>query len=137
MRVFLDANIIFSAAKTDGAIRRLLFMLDSAGHALIADEYVLAEATRNLATRSVEIAKALHRLLPRIEVAAFQRSELGLELAKLPPEKDQPVLAAAIRLQCDALLTGDRTHFGALYGRSIGGVWIHSPRSLAEALRFI
>jgi hypothetical protein len=52
----------------------------------------------------------------------------------LPP-KDRPVLAAAIRLGCDALVTGDRTHFGPLYGRTIHGVRIHSPRSLAEQIR--
>jgi hypothetical protein len=44
------------------------------------------------------------------------------------------VLAAAIHQGCDALVTGDRTHFGALYGRTIHGVAIHSPRSLAQAL---
>jgi hypothetical protein len=31
------------------------------------------------------------------------------------PDKDQPVLAAAIRLRCNVLVTGDRTHFGAGY----------------------
>jgi len=31
-------------------------------------------------------------------------------------------------------VTGDRTHFGALYGKTVAGVAIHSPRSLAEAL---
>jgi hypothetical protein len=31
-------------------------------------------------------------------------------------------------------VTEDRTHFGALYGRSIQGVTVHSPRSLAEVL---
>ena len=51
------------------------------------------------------------------------------------PANDRPVLAAAIHLNCDALVAGDRTHFGALYGRTIHGVTIHSPRSLAEALR--
>ena len=49
------------------------------------------------------------------------------------PDKDRPVLDAAIHLRCDALLTGDRTHFGASYGKTFGGVMIHSPRSLAEA----
>jgi hypothetical protein len=44
------------------------------------------------------------------------------------------VLAAAIRLRCDALVTGDRTHFGAGYGRAFGGVMVHSPRSMAEQL---
>ena len=50
------------------------------------------------------------------------------------PENDRPVLAAAIRLRCDALVTGDRTHFGRGYGRAFGGVAIHSPRSLAEQI---
>ena len=50
------------------------------------------------------------------------------------PEKDRPVLAAAIRLRCAALITGDRSHFGRGYGKVFGGVTIHSPRSLAESL---
>ncbi|MGH9441526.1 MAG: hypothetical protein ACRD16_04575 [Thermoanaerobaculia bacterium] len=50
------------------------------------------------------------------------------------PEKNRPVLAAAIHLGCEALVTGDRSHFGPLFGRSIRGVAIHSPRSIAEKL---
>ena len=50
------------------------------------------------------------------------------------PEKDRPVLAAAMRPRCDVLVTGDRLHFGAAYGKTFGGVTIHSPRSLAERL---
>jgi hypothetical protein len=42
------------------------------------------------------------------------------------------VLAAAIALGCDALVTGDRTHFGAGYGKRFAGVTIHSPRSRIE-----
>jgi hypothetical protein len=55
-------------------------------------------------------------------------------LALLLPEKDRPVLASAIQHQCDALITGDKTHFGRLYGQTIAGVCIHSPQSLAELL---
>jgi len=56
-------------------------------------------------------------------------------LASIPlPEKDRPVLAAAILGGCEALVTGDRTHFGALFGSAIEGVAIHSPASLAEWL---
>ena len=55
---------------------------------------------------------------------------LDRELGWLP-EKDRPVLAATIRLRCDALVTGDRTHLGAGYGRAFGGMTIHSPRALA------
>ena len=53
----------------------------------------------------------------------------------LLPDKDEPVLGAAIAGRCDYLVTGDRTHFGALYGRTIGGVAIVSPRQLAEELQ--
>jgi hypothetical protein len=33
------------------------------------------------------------------------------------------------------IVTGDRTHFGAGYGHTFGGVTIHSPRTLAERVR--
>jgi len=44
------------------------------------------------------------------------------------------VSAAAIDARCDALVTGDRTHFGSGYGKRYCGVALHSPRSLAESL---
>jgi hypothetical protein len=31
-------------------------------------------------------------------------------------------------------VTGDRTHFGSLYGRTVNGVTIHSPSSLAASV---
>lgn len=50
------------------------------------------------------------------------------------PNKDRLVLAAAAGLRCDALVTGDRTHFGRFYGRTVAGVRIHSPRSLDDEM---
>jgi hypothetical protein len=50
------------------------------------------------------------------------------------PDKDKPVLAAALRHRCSILVTGDQSHFGALYGKPLQGVTVHSPRSLAEKL---
>jgi hypothetical protein len=32
------------------------------------------------------------------------------------------------------LVTGDRMHFGAHYGKVVRGVTIHSPQSIAEIL---
>jgi hypothetical protein len=56
-------------------------------------------------------------------------------MALLPlPEKDRPVLAAAIRGGCETLITGDRTHFGPLYGTVFRGVTVYSPAQAAEAL---
>ncbi|HEX6016962.1 MAG TPA: PIN domain-containing protein [Burkholderiaceae bacterium] len=137
MRVFLDANILFSAAKSDGAVRALLRLLVERGHECWADAYVLAEARRNLQSKGPETLRVLDALLPHLNLAAAMPA--AGSPARLPdanlawlPEKDRPVLAAAIRLGCDALVTGDRTHFGASYGLTFAGVAMLSPRSLAE-----
>ena len=52
MRIFLDATILFPAAKADGAVRQLLAWLMEAGHECWADGYVAEEARRNLATKA-------------------------------------------------------------------------------------
>jgi predicted nucleic acid-binding protein len=135
MRVFLDANILFSAAKSDGAVRALLRMLVERGHECCVDAYVLAEARRNLEHKGKEAVHVLDSLLAFLHVATAQpptAKAIPVEATAWLPEKDRPVLSAAIALGCDALVTGDRTHFGPGYGRTFRGVTIHSPRSLAE-----
>ena len=134
MRIFLDANILFSAAKTDGAVRRLLALVAEAGHECHADTYVVEEARRNLALKSPDNLPDLDRLVRRIQVAQVRPDVAEAAAAHSLPEKDRPVLAAAMQLGCQVLVTGDRTHFGPLYGKTIGGVKIHSPRLLAEML---
>ena len=134
MRIFLDANILFSAARADGAIRQLLRLLQLEGHALVADGYVVAEAQRNLAAK--EPGQALHdlqTLLHVVEVAAVQR-QLSTSAVEWLPAKDQPVLLAAITLRCAILVTGDKTHFGSGYGAVFDGVTVCSPAQLAQKL---
>ena len=132
--MFLDANILFSAAKSAGAIRRLLALLLDAGHDCWADAFVITEARRNLELTAPSGFVVLDELVEKLHAAPLRPPGPELEAGLPLPEKDRPVLAAAIRLGCRALVTGDRTHFGALYGRSIRGVTVHSPRSLAEEL---
>lgn len=134
MRVFLDANVLFSAAKSDGAVRELLHRLVRAGHVLCADTYVVEEARRNLLRKGPAALQAFETLLLPVEVASFRSAELPRAVADGINPKDRPVFAAAVALRCDALVTGDRTHFGALYGQVLLGVRIESPRSLAERL---
>ena len=123
------------AAKTAGAVRELLSRLEAGGHVLCADAYVVGEARRNLLAKGPEAMATFEAMLPGVEVSAFHPGALPARVAALIHEKDRPVVAAAVRLRCDALLTGDRTHFGALYGERVLGVAVHSPRSLAESLR--
>ncbi len=83
-------------------------------------------------------ARAAKSLLVGVEivaqVATAQPHPTNLKAVLVVLEKDQPVLAAAIQLKCDVLVTGDRQHFGVFYGETLGGVTIHSPSSLAERL---
>jgi predicted nucleic acid-binding protein len=134
MRIFLDANILFSAAKSDGAVRRLLALLRKAKHELCADAYVVEEARRNLAVKAPDGLATLDALLPAMHIGPAQLPDAVLASSVSLPEKDLPVLQSAIRMDCDALVTGDRTHFDALYGKAIQGVTIHSPASLVQTL---
>jgi len=133
MRIFLDANILFAACWSDGAVRRLLRELLAKDHTLLVDDYVLVEARRNLAAKSRDGTRELDRLMRKLETVPFML-HLDPAIEAALPEKDRPVLASAINVSCDALVTGDRRHFGRLYGRTIGGVTIYDPAALAEAL---
>ena len=133
MRIFLDANILFSAAKSDGAIRSLVTRLLHAGHDCHVDGYVIEEARRNLVTKAPGHLPQLEALLPLLRVSAVVPAGARMDLPGLP-EKDRLVLAAAAALGCDTLVTGDRTHFGRFYGRTVAGVRIHSPRSLYDEM---
>jgi|FLYL01.1.fsa_nt_gi predicted nucleic acid-binding protein len=48
------------------------------------------------------------------------------------PAKDAPVLAAAVASRADALVTGDRRHFGGFYGRTLEGVAVLGLREALE-----
>ncbi len=132
MRVFLDANILFSAAKSSGAVRGFLAELKSSGHTLVADGYVVGEARRNLEAKFPAALVYFEKVMEDVEASAKASGLLGAGIAPGLPEKDRPVLAAAIQHQCQILLTGDKAHFGLLYGQTIEGVEIHSPASFAS-----
>ena len=134
MRIFLDANILFSAARADGAVRQLLALCEDRGHELWADAYVLEEARRNLAAKAPNGLPVLAAMAARIRIGGLIAGSALLPDAMVLPEKDRPVLAAAIHHRGDILVTGDRTHFGPLYGATIRGVTVLSPAMLAESV---
>jgi rRNA-processing protein FCF1 len=135
MRVFLDANILFSAAKSDGAIRWLLNRMLAEKVECCIDEFVLTEARRNLATKDQGALLELDGLAQRLRIFPLKAPPAQPRELRWLAAKDWPILAAAMRLKCDALLTGDKTHFGPGYGKAFGGVTIHSPKSLAQSLK--
>lgn len=134
MRIFLDANILFSAARADDAMRQLLALCETAGHELRTDAYVFEEARRNLAAKAPSGLPVLAAMAARIRIGGLIAGSALLPETIVLPEKDRPVLAATIHHRCDTLVTGDRTHFGALYGKTFRGVTVLSPAMLADAV---
>lgn len=120
-RLFLDANVLFSAAyKSDSRLRQLWRLADVA---LYSSRYALEEARINLPDESGK-----RRLVELSESLAFvdgtgRPLPPGIRL----PEKDVPILMAAIEARADYLLTGDFRHFGSYFGKRFERVLILPP----------
>ena len=129
MKIFLDANIIFSASQLQSPSWQLLDRI-SKNATLITHPAVWDEAQRNLLLKRPAWSAGLDYWRERV----IQSQMIGpFPDAGLPP-KDAPILAAAIASKADRLLTGDLKHFGHLYGRTFQGVLIVSPRLLSEEI---
>jgi predicted nucleic acid-binding protein len=121
-RVFLDANVLFSAAYRQGAGVCRLWDLQRAE--LITSEYAAEEARCNLVEEAQR--QRLSKLLRNVRIVP---SVAGIPLPSgiVLPEKDRPILMAAIQARATHLLTGDKLHFGKYFARRIAGVLIMLP----------
>ena len=126
MRVFLDANILFSAAWWDKAAAAMLWPLAKARYCqLLSSRLAVEEARRNLAIKRPERIESLEYLLGTISIGAEPgAAQLAAAKAQGLPSKDIPILAAAMAQKAKLLVTGDRRDFGHLYWQTIQGVTI-------------
>jgi predicted nucleic acid-binding protein len=124
-RLFLDANVLFSAAyRKDAGVRRLWGLPETE---LVTSAYAVEEARRNLST--AEQRADLNELLGAVRVSNLLADPAGhpeIEGSGLP-EKDLPILRAAVAANATHLVTGDRRHFGALFGEKAVGVLVVRP----------
>lgn len=122
-RVFLDANLLFSAAYKITRLRNLWTLPNVT---LFSSDYAVREAELNLGQLRPEAVIALQELLDRVTVASFtELPPLPVEITLV--EKDAPILQAAIGVNATHLLTGDVKHFGHLFGVSVQGVLVLPP----------
>lgn len=136
-RFFLDANVIFTAAHNpDGNGRALFSLAGEQQLELITSRYALEEAARNIAVKYPECAAEFNTLIARLLlVAEPSQGEIKLAATHSLPDKDVPILAAAIAARASALVTGDRRDFGHLYGAAVEGVAVLTPaQALSKAL---
>jgi predicted nucleic acid-binding protein len=136
MRVFLDANVLFSAAYMDAGSPRALFDVARAGAGdLVSSAYAIEEARRNLLMKRAAKASDLEALVKGVVVVPEPSAPLVDWATTLGlPDKDAPILAAAVEAHCQLLVTGDLTHFGHLFGKRHRGVVVLRPVEAIEIL---
>ena len=123
-RIFLDANILFSIAYGSPGLNHLWELAHRKRCVLFASNYVVEEAKRNLF--SSEQLRNLKAFLSMVQLVPDVDPNIPCPI-KLP-EKDRPVLLAAISIKADYLLTGDMIHFGKYFGQIVTGIKICLPR---------
>lgn len=131
-RVFLDANVLYSAAYLDRSGLVRLWTLDDIE--LLSSAYAIEAARRNLATDRAEAVSRLQRLTALISTVDAPQALKLPKNVRLDP-KDQPILLAAMHGKADYLLTGDARHFEHLYGKRIEGVLVLRPAQYFERRR--
>ena len=128
--LFLDANVLISTAWKEGAEIAQIWQMEDVR--LVTSNYVMGEVQRNL-PRADQIERLRH-LMRAVQILSFEKLPDISDAISLP-EKDRPVLAAAILAGADHLISGDKRHFGPLYGKTIRGVRITAPPELLAILR--
>lgn len=121
--LFLDANILFSAAYREDSGLLSLWQFESVK--LLSSAYAIEEARRNL--DHPEQRERLDKLLLTIESQLYYPDTIVLPEGITIKEKDKPILLAAIAVKADYLITGDIRDFGQFYGKTIRGVKILPP----------
>lgn len=137
-RLFLDANILFTAAHNPNGKAAFLITLGSQGlFQLYSSAYAREEAQRNLARK---FPAGLHRFesflvdVRLVSDGAINRFDgvcpVGL------PEKDWPIYRAAHACRADVLLTGDLRDFGPLMNQPqrTAGLLIQTVAEFLDAL---
>ena len=136
MKLFLDANVVFSAAHgAEGRAQHLVALAVAGRCTLVTSAHAIEEARRNLELKSrgfearLAAALAITGIVPEApgHLVAWAAGE-GL------PSKDAPILAAAAHCGAALLVTGDARDFGPLYGRTLRGVKVLTPAQALAAV---
>jgi predicted nucleic acid-binding protein len=133
MQVFLDANVLFSAAYSDENRPRFFFELQSLGHLTLQTcEQAVEEARRNLAAKKPARVPALESLLLRVGVVGtVLEGRLDVEIN----DTDRPILLSALACGATHLVTGNTRDFQHLFGKSFAsGLRVVTPTQFFQSL---
>lgn len=115
MRLFLDANVLFTAAHNPLGKAALVIQFEDRGSwKLFSSKFALEEARRNLERKFPDHLERLTTFESRIQFIEHQPNQAfpdGLA------HKDQPIFQAALACRATHLLTGDLKDFGPFMNR--------------------
>ena len=127
MRIFLDANVLFSASNQSSHIAELIYLILER-HEPVTSDLALEEARRNIQAKRPHWMNAFIQLSEKVTTVPTRIMDLPVSIA----DKDAPILASAIQSKCNYLVTGDKKHFGHLYYQVVEGLEVVSIIRMAE-----
>src|SRR5208337_3774251 len=111
MRLFLDANVLFTAAHNPNGKASFIISLGIKGAwKICTSAFAAEEAGRNLVVKYPLAEKTLSELLASITIVSEKPDApypINLD------EKDRPIFQAACACRASHLITGDIAHFGS------------------------
>jgi uncharacterized protein len=136
MKLFLDSSVLLAASGSAlGASRLIVEEAGLHGWLLISSVYCFEETRANLAKLGKHAERDFEKVVaPNIECGS---TSLVIDLPMVyKVAKDRPVIATALALKCEVLLTLDRADFQRLLGNQFYGLRILTPGDwLKEQLR--
>lgn len=129
MSAFLDANILFSGSNANSHLYRFLMWLKGK-EKCVTSLYALSEAERNILLKRPNWREHFNLLASHVELVSESPLSLNVGL----PDKDKPILGAAVGAKCEFLVTGDKRDFGHLFGKTIQGVRVVGVLAFAEIM---
>jgi len=133
-RLFLDANVLFTAVHNPDGKAALIIALGSEGvWELRTSALAVEEARRNIAVKYPALLAHFDELL----LAMIMTSEQpGLPFPEGLIEKDRPIFQAAFGCKATHLITGDTAHFGRFMTKPNNslGIIVMTPAQFLEAL---
>jgi uncharacterized protein len=111
MRIFLDANVLFTASHNPEGKAAFVIELGNAGHfQVFTSDYACEEARRNLSSRYPGCLARFEHLAGMLKIV---RARPTAAVPKGLTEKDVPIFQAAVACRATHLLSGDLRHFGS------------------------
>jgi predicted nucleic acid-binding protein len=115
-RLFLDANVLFTAAHNPGGKAALIIELGAEGHwRVFTSAYAIEETERNL---TLKFPGALARHSHLMELVALVKVNPSVPFPAELSAKDRPIFQGALSCRATHLITGDLRDFGRFMNRS-------------------